>query len=74
MTVLIGMCAYSSKALSQIGITVIPENPTEIDSLEITINAETLTHPAWIVSTSCEVTEGLMKIFADVGCGYFYAI
>lgn len=73
IVVLFGMGTFPSRVFSQTGIFVIPENPSEIDSLEVTINAVTWTYPAWIMSTSYEVSEGLIKIIADVGCGDFYA-
>jgi hypothetical protein len=74
LIVLFGMGALPLKAFSQTGIVVNPENPSEIDSLEIMINAESITSPVWINSTIVEVTEGLIKIIADVSCGPFYMI
>lgn len=74
IAVLFGMSAFPSSAYSQTSIVVSPENPSEIDSLEITINAVSTTTPVWIYSTSFEVTEGLIKIIGDVDCGPYYAI
>jgi hypothetical protein len=74
LVVLFGICALPSKAFSQAGIVVNPETPSEEDSLEITIYAESTRFPVWIDSTSFEVTTGLIKIMADVICGYFYML
>jgi hypothetical protein len=68
------MGVLPSRAFSQIGIIVSPENPCEVDTLEITINYESTMHPVLIDSTSVEVTAGLIKITADVICGYYYMV
>ena len=74
LAVFVGMGALSSSAFSQTGITVMPEDPSEVDSLEITINAVSITYPVWIDSTVVEVTEGSIKIFGYVQCGPWYMI
>jgi hypothetical protein len=58
-----------SRACSQ--IVVSPENPTDADSLQVTISAYCGTFPAWIHSTSVELSEGLIKVIAEVECGMF---
>lgn len=74
LVALVGMGALPPRAFSQTGIVVSPENPSEVDSLEITINAESTRNPVLINSTSVEVTAGLIKIVADVICGYYYMV
>jgi hypothetical protein len=74
LVALFGVGALPSRAFAQTGIVVSPESPSEVDSLEITINAESNMNPVWIISTSVEVTAGLIKIIADVICGYNYMV
>ena len=74
LVVLFGMGIMPSRAFSQTGIVVSPENPSEVDTLEITINAESNMNPVMIMSTSVEVSAGLIKISADIICGYLYMV
>ena len=70
--VLFGVGALPSGGFPQTGIVVSPENPSEFDSLEVTINAESTTNLVLIDNTSFEVTDGLIKIITDVTCGPWY--
>ena len=74
IVVLFGMSAFPSIAFAQTGIDIIPVNPSEIDSLEITVNAMSTSMPVWIYETSFEVSEGLIKVICDMDCGPYYAI
>jgi hypothetical protein len=71
LTVLLGIGFIPSSGFAQTGIVVSPPNPTQVDSLELTITAGCCMMPVWINSVAIEVSEGLIRIIADRECGPF---
>ena len=71
LAILMGAWSIPAPGFAQTGIVVNPENPTEIDTLEITITAGCCMMPAYILGTAVEVSEGLIKIVANRACGPF---
>lgn len=71
LTILLGVWSVPPPGFAQAGIVVSPANPTEIDTLRITITAGCCMMPVWIHSTAVEVSEGLIRIVANRECGPF---
>jgi hypothetical protein len=71
LAILLGTGMVPTRVFSQAGIVISPENPTEVDSLELTITAECCMMPVLIHSTSLEFSDGLIKVVAERECGPF---
>ncbi|UCF05206.1 MAG: hypothetical protein JSV33_15010 [bacterium] len=71
LVIVLGGGSLSSKGFSETGIVVSPENPTELDTLEVTITAGCCRMPVSILDTTVAVSEGLIMVVADRECGPF---
>lgn len=71
LVVVLGGWPMPSEGFSEVGIVVSPENPTVLDTLEVTITAGCCEMPVTILDTAVIVSEGLIKIVADRECGPF---